>query len=685
MRERSELMNQESENPDIPQVPSGEAHAEEAVAKPKRRRAPAKSAADVAPEIATEAAAEESKPAPKPRVRRKKAEEVTEAAPEAPEVLIQVETKRQYVETPAPVVQAVAAPAPAPVVAPSSDDGSHLFTIGPDIEVPAYQPLFSEPEDTGTPRVRRSRTLRTLRRNRRDDPRHGPAPVRPEDGFDARGQRSNSFVAEGNVAIDDDLDEEDQERLNQAPELVLPNHETGVRSGERFADVTAGSYDDETLTSESTEKRILQPQVDAPKLQKVLAQAGISSRRDIEQMIADGRISVNGEVAHIGQRVMFRDRIDLDGQPLRVRIAPPPVRILAYHKPVGEVVTFQDPEGRPTVFRNLPRIAFSKWQSVGRLDINTEGLLLFTTSGELANQLMHPRFGVEREYAVRVLGQLDADKRNQLLTGVPIDGYESSFRSIEDGGGDGANHWYRVVIAEGRYREVRRLFDSVGLTVSRLIRIRYGSIVLPRGLKRGVWVELNEKEVQLICNQVGIDRQSGNRDGRGRKEEGRRRPSFLGGVGTGQNRNNNRRGSRDDRGPQQFSQRFDRNAPRPGQQRYNNGPSERSWDSASSSHRQDRGDGYDDHMDDPRHIPNPLEQTFDRRFASGTKKIVSGFGRPSEHSDSQDSGSSRRGGPKQPDPMQTSVGYIGADAFFRKTGPGSKRRGGGGGRGGFGR
>ena len=193
-------------------------------------------------------------------------------------------------------------------------------------------------------------------------------------------------------------------------------------TGELFAAVTAGGFDaeaeaeaaaqtapaeegtaaDATDGAAAPERRILAPDADAPKLQKVLAQSGVGSRRDLEQMIVDGRVTVNDEKAHVGQRVSWGDRVAIDGKPVKVRIAPLPTRVLAYHKPVGEVVTLDDPEGRPTVFRNLPRLMHGKWQSVGRLDINTEGLLLFTTSGELANRLMHPRFGIEREYVVRV-------------------------------------------------------------------------------------------------------------------------------------------------------------------------------------------------------------------------------------------------------------------------------------------
>jgi 23S rRNA pseudouridine2605 synthase len=260
------------------------------------------------------------------------------------------------------------------------------------------------------------------------------------------------------------------------------------------------------------DRRVLAPERDAPKLQKVLAQAGVGSRRDIEQWIADGRVSVNGQVAHTGQRISFGDRVAIGGKPVRFRIQQPPARVLAYHKPVGEIVSHDDPQQRPTVFRKLPRLQQGKWQSVGRLDINTEGLLLFTNSGELANQLMHPRFGIDREYAVRVLGSLDNEARAKLLAGVDVDGQRASFGSIDEGAGDGANRWYRVTIAEGRNREVRKLFDAVGLTVSRLIRIRYGIVVLPRGLKRGVWVDLPEGDVRALRRMAGVDEPRPGRD-----------------------------------------------------------------------------------------------------------------------------------------------------------------------------
>ena len=186
----------------------------------------------------------------------------------------------------------------------------------------------------------------------------------------------------------------------------------------------------------------------------------------------------------------------------RVRIDPLPARV-SHHKPVGEVVTHDDPQNRPTVFRRLPKLQNGKWQSVGRLDLNTEGLLLFTSSGELANNLMHPRFGLEREYAVRVLGALNKEEKQKLLEGVTLDDGVAQFGSIEDGGGEGSNCWYRVTISEGRNREVRRMFEAVGHAVSRLIRIRYGAMVLPRGLKRGAWMELDDADIRSLVQASG--------------------------------------------------------------------------------------------------------------------------------------------------------------------------------------
>lgn len=273
-----------------------------------------------------------------------------------------------------------------------------------------------------------------------------------------------------------------------------------------IAQVVSGAFDAQAEDSDTPSplpRRVLAPQADAPKLHKVLAQAGLGSRLEMEQLILEGRISVNNEPAHIGQRIQYGDQVKVNGKPLRLRIAPQPTRVIAYHKPAGEIVSHDDPQNRPSVFRKLPRLQHGKWQSVGRLDLNTEGLLLLTNSGELANRLMHPRFGLEREYAVRVLGALSNEEKQRLLDGVQLDDGPAQFGSIEDGGGEGANCWYRVTITEGRNREVRRMMEAVGHAVSRLIRIRYGAMVLPHGLRRGQWTELGEADIRALSRAAG--------------------------------------------------------------------------------------------------------------------------------------------------------------------------------------
>jgi 23S rRNA pseudouridine2605 synthase len=241
---------------------------------------------------------------------------------------------------------------------------------------------------------------------------------------------------------------------------------------------------------------------DAPKLHKLLADAGIGSRREMEELIVAGRVSVNGQPAHVGQRIGPSDQIRVNGRSINRRLpaqkqAP---KVLLYHKPPGEICSRDDPGQRSTVFERLPRLKGARWVAVGRLDFNTEGLLVFTTSGDVANKLMHPRYGWEREYAVRILGRIDDETREKLLAGVPLEDGPAAFSALEDVGGDGANHWYRVAISEGRNREVRRIFETVGLTVSRLVRIRFGPIGLPRGLARGRWVELGEADAQALVS-----------------------------------------------------------------------------------------------------------------------------------------------------------------------------------------
>lgn len=272
--------------------------------------------------------------------------------------------------------------------------------------------------------------------------------------------------------------------------------------------------------SQPANKRVLSPDDDAPKLHKVLAEAGMGSRREMEELIVAGRVSVNGEPAHIGQRIMPTDQVRINGKPVKRKLPNKPPRVLLYHKPTGEIVSHADPEGRPSVFDRLPPMKTAKWLAVGRLDFNTEGLLMLTTSGDLANRFMHPRYSVEREYAVRVVGELTEGNRQKLLHGVELDDGPANFLRIRDGGGEGTNHWYHVALAEGRNREVRRMFEAAGLMVSRLIRTRHGPIPLPRGLKRGRWEELDDAQVRKLMATVGLKAPS--------EEKGKR------GGGTGQ-------------------------------------------------------------------------------------------------------------------------------------------------------
>lgn len=644
----------------------------EAPAAPKRRRAPAKAAAA---EAAPEAAAADEAPVPVKRSRRK-AEAVAEEA-EAPEAApaeavpapARKRAPRKAVASEAAAPEGVNLAAGAAAAAPAAEVASApTFTVAPEVPaVSADQEAGGEAgegeEGEDGERGGRSRNRRRSRKER------------------AERQAAAQVGEVGNGELPGPL---------LAPELV-------EAAGARFADVLSGNLDAEseapdvevpTLAPvgdaaeegaqdvEGDTKRVLAADADAPKLQKVLAQAGIGSRRDIEEWIADGKIEVNGEVAHVGQRISFGDRVRVNGKEVRVRISPPNPRILAYHKPTGEVSTFNDPEGRPTVFRSLPRVQGQKWQSVGRLDINTEGLLLFTNSGELANQLMHPRFGVEREYAARVLGSLSDEQRAKLLEGVNVEGQTASFKSIEDGGGEGANRWYRVVITEGRNREVRKLFEAVGMVVSRLIRIRYGTVVLPRGLKRGVWVELGDDDVRVIRRLAGHT--SNNGQAQAQRQDGPRQDGpRQDGQGRGQ-QPQQQQGNKNDRNKRRSDDRHGGVGPRPSR------PPEAQQVRPPREERAPRRElDEDDDGFIPHHV-NPLEQTFDRRHAtSGKRGVPQGFGAGgSQQDDRGGRGANKGNGPREPDPLQTSVGYIGGDAFLRRGGGGGGRGGKGGGGGG---
>lgn len=668
-----------------------------AAPKPRKRRAPTKAAAadaaavEATPPAPVEPPAEpDAAPAKPKRTRRKVAAPADDGAAQLT-LPIEATPSSVAVESPAPSpTPASIADAPAATSSPvaevaqperqgsaevstaaataTAEDADEGPSDGGGAEVGDTQVEGAPGEDS--PRRRN----RNRRRGRRSGDRQDAAAPEGAEAVDG-----SASPARATALPDDEGDDDDEDSATAPAAAPLPPAD----AADTFADVLSGAYD--ALPTEDLdavpERRVLAAEPDAPKLHKVLAQAGIGSRRDMEQLIADGKVTVNGQPAHTGQRISFGDQIKIGGKPVKVRIVPPLPRVLAYHKPVGEVVTHDDPERRPTVFRRLPRLPQGKWQSVGRLDINTEGLLLFTNSGELAHQLMHPRFGVEREYAVRVLGTLDEEGRETLLEGVEIDGQRAAFKSIADGGGEGVNHWYRVVISEGRNREVRKLFDSVDLTVSRLIRIRYGCVVLPRGLKRGVFVDLNEAEVRELRRQAGGfrdgqqqqaqqgggPRQASQHDGGGGKSRRNRRGGQGGGqVGSqGGGQGGRDRNDRQDRGERR----------EPGEGGPIPNPLQQTFDKrAIREARQPRREYSEDGP-----IPNPLEQTYDKR---GVQK-QRGFGGGGGGGRRQGGGDGGGGG--QPDPMKTSLGYIGADAFVRKFqgggggggGRGGKRRGGG--------
>jgi len=243
---------------------------------------------------------------------------------------------------------------------------------------------------------------------------------------------------------------------------------------------------------------------DTQKLQKVLADAGLGSRREMEELMRAGEVTVNGVAAGVGARVGPRDSIRVKGRALRRPLEPRFPRVLLYYKPEGEIVSRDDPARRPSIFERLPPVRGAKWLSVGRLDFNTSGLLILTTSGELANRMMHPRYGLQREYAVRVRGRLDARELERVASGVRLEDGVARCDWIRDAGGEGANHWYRLAISEGRNRVVRRMFAALGHAVSRLIRVRFGPLELPRELRRGQYLELSPRRTRELLASLGL-------------------------------------------------------------------------------------------------------------------------------------------------------------------------------------
>ena len=255
--------------------------------------------------------------------------------------------------------------------------------------------------------------------------------------------------------------------------------------------------------------------------QKALSRMGFGSRREIERWIEHGYVKINGEVIKLGAKVVEGDRAEFNGKRIVIRAPKAEVRVLIYNKPTGEICSRKDEEGRKTVFKSLPKLTNSRWVSIGRLDINTSGLLLFTNNGELANRMMHPSHEIEREYAVRVRGEVSQDKIKQLKKGVELEDGPAHFDDIVDVGGEGSNHWYHVVLREGRNREVRRLWEAVDVTVSRLMRVRYGPVSLSKSIRQGKSMDLEQSEVKQMMEAVGLTL-----DEQGiRKEQDRKRKS----------------------------------------------------------------------------------------------------------------------------------------------------------------
>lgn len=338
---------------------------------------------------------------------------------------------------------------------------------------------------------------------------------RPE----GRGRERSPYAAD-----DMDIPRRDAQRLMRekrhspaaapAPEGNAPDAETSTlpRSPARPATARlpgARRGEGRATASRRHDENAVEPQ----RLHKLLAAIGVGSRREIEEWIFEGRITVNNEVAEVGQKVLPGDRVRINGHVVSLRFAPKLPRVLLYHKPEGEIVSRHDPDGRPTVFDRLPMLRKGRWIAVGRLDFNTSGLLLFVNDGTLANRLMHPRYELDREYAVRLLGELTDEQRSALLAGIELDDGPAHFNTLQDVGGEGANHWYRVTLSEGRNREVRRMFEALGLTVSRLMRVRYGPVQLPSRLKRGMWEDM---AVEDVCALAGLPRPT-NIEERGRR------------------------------------------------------------------------------------------------------------------------------------------------------------------------
>lgn len=341
--------------------------------------------------------------------------------------------------------------------------------------------MRATPATASARRAASSRTTKPARARTR--------PSGDEDEAPARGGKGRSAAARTGT----------KRRASPEPRPARGKSEPGTRGAKKKAEPgKRGAARTQPTVNTRRQRNASKHEFTPEKIHKVLAQAGFGSRREMESLIRDGKVRINGAVAQVGMRVNAGDLIKVGGRQVTVRPSGNLPRVILYHKPEGEIVSRDDPQGRPSVFAKLPSLRRGKWLAIGRLDYNTCGLLIFTTSGELANRLMHPRYEVEREYAVRILGELTQEQQRQLTKGVRLEDGVARFDSIAEQGGKGANKWYRVILHEGRNRVVRRMFEAVGLTVSRLMRVRFGEVALPPRLKRGAHLELDESQTSAV-------------------------------------------------------------------------------------------------------------------------------------------------------------------------------------------
>ncbi|MYM65639.1 pseudouridine synthase [Pseudoduganella sp. FT55W] len=493
-----------------PNTPETVSDAAEVVAKPKRRTK-AQIEADNAAIAAGDA------PAAKPK-RKTKAAEADVAAADAPAPVKKPRAKKaDAAEAVAPAAEGEAPVAKKPRARKAAAPAAESVVAEAPAAAPA--PAAAAPVEGGerAERQQRPRGPRQMREQRalREASMPRPEPVVAAEGAAAPAEEGTPVARENKPRHEQRNNNQRNGKNNKKGKQRGGQNAGGAKGNDAdaaFSYVTSDAFDSDDHKGRQPAKpvrRDLTSDDDAPKLHKVLAEAGLGSRRDMEELIVSGRVSVNGEPAHIGQRILPTDAVRINGKLIQRRVSKKPPRVLIYHKPAGEIVSMDDPDGRPSVFDRLPTMKAGKWLAVGRLDFNTEGLLLFTTSGDLANRLMHPRYGIDREYAVRTLGVLEEGMRQKLLAGVELEDGVAQFSKIADGGGEGINKWYRVIIGEGRNREVRRMFEAIGLTVSRLIRTRYGAMTLPSSLKRGRWEEMEENAVRGLMAAYSIEKKGG--------------------------------------------------------------------------------------------------------------------------------------------------------------------------------